>query len=50
MAVYRPTPTCENCGEPIAKAIYEDESFLPPNQRLIGDTFLRWEYIDHNCK
>lgn len=50
MAVYRQVPVCAYCGKPIAKGIYKDQSHLPWHQQLIGDTFIRWEYIDHKCK
>ncbi len=48
MAKYRKTPTCPGCGKAIAKAIHrKQESWQPP---FCGDTFIRWEYIKHNCK
>ena len=50
MARYRPTPTCPFCGVVIAKGIYKDQSKIPFMQRIIGDTFIRWEYIKHTCK
>ena len=50
MAVYRPTPKCSFCGKLIAKAIYDDQSDLPMSMRLIGDTFIRWDYFEHSCK
>ncbi len=49
MAVYRPTPACPFCGEAIAKGIYKDQSNTPPQFKIIGDTFIRWEYIPHTC-
>jgi hypothetical protein len=50
MARYRPTPTCPYCGVVIAKGIYRDQSKIPFMQRVIGDTFIRWDYIKHSCK
>jgi hypothetical protein len=50
MARYRPTPKCPYCGAEIARAVYKDQSKIPLMQRLIGDTFIRWDYIKHNCK
>jgi len=50
MAIARPTPTCPYCGKPTAKGIYKDESDMPSFFRLIGDTFIKWEYKKCNCK
>lgn len=50
MAIIRRTPTCHLCGAKIAKAVYKDQSKLPLQLRVIGDTFIRWEYIKHDCK
>lgn len=50
MALYRPTPTCPHCGEPTHKAIYRDQSHLPPMLQIIGDTFEGWESLEHTCK
>lgn len=50
MAVYRQTPTCNYCGKSIAKAIYRDQSHLPTMLRVIGDTFIRWDYKKCKCK
>jgi hypothetical protein len=50
MAIYRKQPTCPYCGKVIAKGVYKDQSHLPFMMRVIGDTFLRWEYKKHNCK
>ncbi len=50
MAIYRKAPTCPYCGEVIATAIYRDQSKIPFMQRLIGDTFIRWEYKEHRCE
>ena len=43
MAVYRPVPKCNFCGEPIARGIYNK------NSHKIGDNFIRWEYLNHSC-
>jgi hypothetical protein len=50
MAIFRPTPKCPYCGEVIAKAVYIDQSKIPSMMRLIGDTFIRWDYITHTCE
>ena len=50
MAVARPIPTCSYCGKSTAKGIYKDESLVPHFMRLIGDTFIRWEHKECNCK
>lgn len=50
MAVARPTPTCPYCGKIIAKGVYKNQSGIPFMLRVIGDTFLRWDYIKHTCK
>lgn len=44
------TPRCIYCGEIIAKEKHRDQSHIPINQRVIGDTFEGWDYIDHDCK
>ena len=49
MAVFRKNPKCPYCGEIIAKGIYRDQSNIPSYMRVIGDTFIRWEYLDHTC-
>tara|TARA_R110000772_G_scaffold17946_3_gene50122 strand:+ start:217461 stop:217889 length:429 start_codon:yes stop_codon:yes gene_type:complete len=46
MAVYRETPKCPFCDEIIAKGQY-----LPPNDNMIcGDSFIGWEWLEHDCK
>lgn len=50
MAVYRATPTCPYCGEVIAKGVYKNQKNIPFQFRLIGDTFIRWDYIEHTCE
>jgi hypothetical protein len=45
MAVYRATPRCAFCGEPVAKAINR-----PGTENLIGDAFSHWQYFDCQCK
>lgn len=49
MAVYREAPICPKCKEPY-KGLYRDESKLPVQMRLIGDTFIRWDIEGHVCK
>lgn len=48
MAVYRESPLCPKCGHPI-DGIYQDQNDLPSHLRIIGDTFIRWNYEDHKC-
>lgn len=50
MAVFRNPPTCPQCGEPVAEAIYRDQSHIPEHCRFIGDSFIGWNIIDHVCK
>lgn len=50
MAVYRPVPTCSYCGKETATGKYKDQSKTPPMLRIIGDTFLGWDYKECNCK
>lgn len=50
MARYREAPKCPFCGKVIAKAKYRDQSNLPLQMQLIGDTFEGWEYEIHECK
>lgn len=50
MAIHRENPRCPYCLKVIAKAIYKDQSAVPSNMRIFGDTFERWEYEDHRCK
>jgi hypothetical protein len=47
MAVYRTTPKCFKCGKKQI-GIYQNQSHLPMNLRIIGDTFERWEH-DGKC-
>jgi hypothetical protein len=50
MAVAREIPKCFFCGKPIAKGIYKDQSKIPFMFRTIGDSFIRWEFHECNCK
>ncbi len=50
MAVSRQAPRCEFCDEVITEAKYKDQSHLPINMQIIGDTFEGWEYLDHSCR
>lgn len=43
MAVHRDIPKCPFCGAVIAKGVYANR------KNFIGDTFIRWEYIKHEC-
>lgn len=43
MAVYRKIPTCNFCGNEIAKMIVNNKS------EIYGDNFIRWEFLDHKC-
>ena len=49
MAVARTAPKCPKCGQDIG-AIYRDQSNVPIMHRLIGDTFIRWDFEGHVCK
>ncbi len=49
MAIQRTVPKCPYCGDVIAKGVYRDQSNIPFMQRLIGDSFIRWDYIKHSC-
>jgi len=49
MAVIRKIPSCPFCDEPIAKAIHKDFTGYPLEQIVIGDNFIRWEWLDHKC-
>lgn len=44
MALFRETPKCPICNKEIAKQIIDTES------KVIGDNFIRWEYLEHKCK
>lgn len=48
MARLRQTPTCPFCGEETHKAIYREQE--PYELPFFGDTFLRWESLNHKCK
>lgn len=43
MALFRKTPTCPFCNKVIAEAVIDTES------KIIGDNFIRWNYIKHDC-
>lgn len=47
--INREVPRCSICGSRIARAIFKNESMLPGCMKTLGDTFIRWEYIDHDC-
>lgn len=44
MTVFREAPRCPFCNEVIAEGVYDTES------QLYGDSFLHWEYEEHDCK
>jgi hypothetical protein len=48
--LYRETPKCPHCGEPIAVGQYLDQSKTPSSQVIYGDTFQGWKYLSHTCK
>lgn len=48
MAIFRQSPKCLKCGDPI-DGKYTDQSKIPPMQQLIGDTFEGWDYEGHVC-
>jgi len=50
MAIIREEPKCPFCGESIAEAKYRDQSHIPINSRIIGDTFEGWNYKKHKCE
>ena len=47
--IHRETPKCPFCGKEYAKAVYIDQSDIPLHDKIIGDTFIRWEYSKHSC-
>lgn len=47
MAVARTAPKCFKCGKSEI-GIYRDQSHIPLNMQIIGDTFIRWEH-DGKC-
>jgi hypothetical protein len=49
MAIIRQSPKCIKC-DGIINAIYLDQSNIPELQRIIGDTFLKWDYEGHKCE
>lgn len=49
MALYRENPKCTKCGG-IINGIYKDQNHLPLEQRIIGDTFLGWDWGGHKCE
>ena len=49
MAVFRKPPTCSYCGKIIGRAITDQQRDVPKSQRIIGDNFIRWEYVNHSC-
>ena len=48
MAKYRKPPTCIKCGATI-KAMYNKQSNIPTMFKLIGDTFIGWDWDSHKC-
>lgn len=49
MAVARKAPICPKCGQGIG-GIYKDQSNVPMMHRIIGDTFIRWDFEGHVCR
>ena len=49
MAIARRHPKCPKCGGQI-NGIYKDQSNIPIMHRIIGDTFLGWDYAGHVCR
>lgn len=49
MAVHYEPPTCPFCGAPTAKAVFHDQTNIPPQLQLIGDGFSHFESIKHDC-
>jgi len=47
MAVNRfcEVPRCAFCGNIIAKEMHKDM-----DKNFFGDTFIQWNYLEHNCK
>lgn len=45
MAVYRDLPRCKKCGRPTARAVHKKH-----DGNFVGDTFLYWEGIEHDCQ
>ena len=50
MAILRQTPSCPFCEKPIATAVYRNQSDLPISMQIIGDSFVRWDYIECGCE
>ena len=47
--IYREPPCCIFCGKVIAEAVYHQQPKDTPLMELfIGDSFVRWEYIEHD--
>lgn len=49
MALYRENPKCHKCGG-VIKGIYKDQTDIPVSMRIIGDTFIRWDWQNHKCE
>lgn len=49
MAIIREAPKCPDCGEYIGE-IHRNQSNVPFYKRVIGDTFIRWDWAGHKCK
>lgn len=45
----RKNPKCHLCGGDI-NGVYKDQSDTPPTLRIIGDTFLKWDFEGHICQ
>lgn len=48
--IHREAPICTGCNKPLPP-IFKDQNHLPTEQRIIGDTFIDWDYKSHsNCR
>ena len=47
--IHRQTPRCPFCGKEYAKAVYMNQSDVPLKDKIIGDTFIKWDYSNHSC-
>ena len=46
--LYRNPPRCLRCNG-VIHPVYRDQSDLPPQLQVIGDTFSHWDYDGHIC-
>ena len=50
MALARTAPRCPDCGEITAEAVYKKQPSTDINHLVVGDNFLYWKDIPHQCK